>query len=242
MEPEGHRILSRQAFDEAVKSFPQSMQWIHRLLMDDVVHFAIWRDVSFGHFTDTGQRHHFGRAEGESELDAYRNGVKWVRSHAEEASKSFRKLWKRKTTGDFPMSFIGGPLGYAFHALQDSFTPSHVNREKIGDKFYITRIYVYDDTIEPRGAWPGHAPLDKVWADKSWADQVGREVVAACRELTKIVVWASLAASEAEYKNRWTKLWSTYADMFLATRFHATVRAPAAAAPHLRERAAAAPH
>ena len=96
-------------------------------LAEDIVHHSMNRDVLDvlvgGHWSDAGHRHHFMRAENETERQAYQNGLTWIENNGKTASHYLRQLYKRRTTRDFPPGHIAGPLGYAFHALQDSFAP-----------------------------------------------------------------------------------------------------------------------
>lgn len=222
MELKGHEVMSRNALDQAVRDLPKNLQWV-RTLLDDTVHHAMNRDVidvwSGGHWSDSGQRHHFMRCANQSDQEAYSLATAWIKENGHAAAKGLRQVWGRKSLRDFNTGFITGPLGYAFHALQDSYSGAHVTRVKEGSEFFITKIQVYDETNKkPHGSWAGHESLDK-----QWEGELGKEATIGCRELTKIAIAASLVEGDAAFFQRWNSLWDSLADLFLKARFEAAV-------------------
>jgi hypothetical protein len=225
MELKGHEVMSREALDGAVRALPPKLQWV-RTLLDDTVHHCMNRDVvdvwSGGHWSDSGQKHHFMRSANQTDLDAYRVATAWIKENGYAAAKGLRQLWGLKSTRGFNTGFITGPLGYAFHALQDSFSEAHVTRIKVGSEFYITKIHEYDETNKtPHGSWLGHEALDK-----KWEGELGKEATTACRELTKIVIASSLVDGDLAFSQRWNSLWETLVDLFLKSRLEAAAPVP----------------
>ena len=218
----GHEALSREALAQFIEGLPPNLKFLGPLLTEYTVHHALNRDVldviTAGHWRSGGQKHHFMRADGQSERQAYELGKRWVASNGKEAAVSLRKLFKAGSTRNFNQNFVAGPLGYAFHALQDSYAPAHVTRTKKGMDFIITRIHVYDEKNKTaHGSWPGHDALDQK-ASVNWRNPLGQEAVAACRELAKIVVVSALEKTDTGFERRWTSLWQTFVSVFLLER------------------------
>jgi hypothetical protein len=122
-----------------------------------------------GHWTAVGQRHHFMRHESQSEQQAYELGVKWIFDETMQAANLLKNYRRPRTQnsqesdwGIFPAETIHEHLGNALHALQDSFAPGHVERDKA---LTITAIHVYDKENKHPTA-PNklsHADYDKLW-------------------------------------------------------------------------------
>jgi hypothetical protein len=225
MELKGHEVMSIGALDQAVRDLPPNLQWVRKLL-DDTVHHAMNRDVidvwSGGHWSDGGQKHHFMRYANQRDDEAYQVATAWIRENGYAAAQGLRKVWGRTSLRDFNTGFITGPLGYAFHALQDSYSEAHVTRVKEGSEFIITEIQVYDETNKtPHGGWAGHESLDK-----RWEGELGKEATKACKELTKIVLYSSLVKEDMGFFQRWTGCWDFFADLFLRARFEPAVPLP----------------
>ncbi len=144
--------------------------------------------IALGHWMAYGQKHHFMRAKGQSNEDAYAVDVRYIYDNALDQCRilyrRMRLFWNRYNiyrdysgTGyngkiditveppyipfifprnEFRRQVCGGgrvdrgaticpvnwaPLGSALHALQDSFSPAHVERNKCG---VIVNINIYD--------------------------------------------------------------------------------------------------
>lgn len=208
----GHEAMSRAAIAQFVDGLPPKLKFIEPFLVEDIVHHSLNRDVLDvfgGHWSDAGQKHHFMRAENETERQAYQNGVRWIETNGRESSHYLRRLYRHGTTRNFNPGHIAGPLGYAFHALQDSYAPMHVTRKKVGADHIITKIHVYtkqDSAV--------HGASD-IRASRNLNTPLNQDAIAACREFTKMVVVASLEKTDAAYRTRWTSLWRTFVSMFL---------------------------
>jgi hypothetical protein len=57
--------------------------------------------------------------------------------------------------------------------------------------------------------------------DKEWQSPLGEEAIAACRELTKIIIVSALQKTNAEFEAKWTRLWATFQELFLQANFTA---------------------
>ncbi len=208
----GHEAMSRTAIAQFVDGLPPNLKFIEPFLAEDIVHHSLNRDVLDvfgGHWSDAGQRHHFMRAANETEHQAYRNGLTWIEKNGREAAGSLRRLYAHGTTRNFNAGHIAGPLGYAFHALQDSYAPMHVTRKTVGTDHIITKIHVYtqqDSAV--------HGASD-ICASKNLDTPLNQDAIAACREFTKMVVVASLERTDPGYLARWTSLWRTFVSMCL---------------------------
>ncbi len=183
-----------KAIESALERLPAKLIWIRHFLRDTATP-TVYRDVKdfpFGHLCDFGQKHHFMRAKGMTHETAYREGVQWICNKAYKASWNLRRVWK-ESLGYYPPVFVEEPLGDAFHALQDSFSASHVVRKKSGDLYVITAIHIYDQSNKET-----HSKHDS-----DWHGSMGKEAVLACRELTKIVVMSALQKSDVNFKQTW---------------------------------------
>jgi len=206
---DGHQYLSMKAIEAAHKGLPASLLWIRHFLSDTPTS-TVYRDMTdvwaLAHWRAKTQKHHFMRANNQREKDAYRENIEWIQQNAHKALYNLRRVWKEHL-GNYDPLFVNEPLGDAFHALQDSFSLGHVNREKRGDIYVITAIHVYDKTNKET-----HSELDQ-----QWESPLGKEAIIACRELTKIVILSALQKLDSAFKQKWTSLWSTFEGMFLAT-------------------------
>lgn len=111
------------------------------LILDSVRMWVIGKDYNIGlHYWDFGQKHHFMAIKGESKMKAYEAGVKHIFDETEKAIKQCKStIYYRYFFDPGPPAL---PLGYALHALQDSFSPGHTKR---GEGLIIQDIYVYED-------------------------------------------------------------------------------------------------
>ena len=77
---------------------------------------------------------------------------------------------------DSDIGQVSDALGDGIHALQDSFSPAHVQRTKVGNKLVIMRIKV----------WGEQDKKDHAAGDRSWEDASGSltELGQACKEAT----------------------------------------------------------
>jgi hypothetical protein len=206
---EGHQYISTKAIEIALEELPPKLLWIRHFLSDTATP-TVYRDMTDiwtrAHWRAETQKHHFMRANNQTEEQAYRENVEWIRQNAYTASSHLRRIWKEQL-GYYDPIFVTEPLGDAFHALQDSFSAAHVSREKLDAIYVITKIYIYDKRNKET-----HSELDK-----QWQSDLGKEAIIACRELTKIIVVAAIRKSDGEFEERWRSLWGTLGELFLAT-------------------------
>ena len=213
----GHEAMSREALAQFVKGLPPNLKFLGPFLTEGTVHHALNRDVldvfpTFGHWTKAGQRHHFMCADSETERQAYKNGMRWIEKHGKEASHNLHKLFIRNSTRHFDSNFITGPLGYAFHAVQDSFAPMHVVREKKGSDYVIIKIHKYSQQNKD------HHDASDNRVSKNTKLPRNQEAIIACRELLRIAVKSGLGKTDQICKQRWQSLWNTYVSVFFKER------------------------
>lgn len=90
-------------------------------------------DERWTHTDPKGQRYHFMRAAGETELEAYYNGCTFIRTHTENWVNHAKRNLKKKVAPlvnsniDDTRDYVA-QLALALHALQDSFSPGHTRR------------------------------------------------------------------------------------------------------------------
>jgi hypothetical protein len=230
---DSHQCMTEKAFEELDKKIGKMLpRWL-QILLDrmSAVDTAMRRDVldvfpTFNHWRAVGQKHHFMRPPDKTVFEAYKENLEWIRSNTFIAIKNIREAYdklieaqsgplRKKITQDilvFYQNQVCFPLGYALHAVQDSFTESHAKRVKSGDIWKIKDILVYDKANKtPHGTWPGHAALDKGVCDTP----LGKEAVTASRELIRLVIFSATRKSKDEMNKVAASLWTTYVELFL---------------------------
>lgn len=215
----GHHKLSKQAIDKVLDELPEDLAWMRKFLADtpqSTVHRDVADVLTFAHWRAAGQKHHFMRDESQSLMQAYNAGAKWIHDNALRAARNLRKRFKTKGIqrgrAPVPTHQVNGPLGNAFHALQDSFAEGHVTRSLVGLRYVITEIHVYDDANqEARPGWEGHSALDK-----NWDSPLAATAVLGCQVLTKNVIAASMEESPMRLDSVWQHSWIPFKSNFLA--------------------------
>ena len=94
-------------------------------------------DVTVEQYMDIGQSQHFMRFRGQPKVQAYSAGLQMVLGRLVFAVQKFNE---RKPAAD-----VASILAESVHALQDSFSPAHVQRTQQGKKLVITDIFVWAD-------------------------------------------------------------------------------------------------
>ena len=139
----GHWKITSQAVFELKQlgqvGAPLNAMALSRLYSQDLATAVIVRDltdiVNGGHWGDYGQSHHFMRKfNGQSQFEAYQDGVNWIQKNALLASKKLYKvITASKEAAEKKQrpepAFWVGELGFACHAMQDSFADGHARRE-----------------------------------------------------------------------------------------------------------------
>jgi nucleoid-associated protein YgaU len=143
-----------------------------KLLPPDVV----YTDVTPAQYMDIGQAQHFMRYGGQSKIAAYRIGLQKILAPLASAVSAFKN---RESADD-----IAPVLAESVHALQDSFSPGHVERTLRGKKLVITDICIWADQDKKK-----HEVADTTWqnADGSLTP-LGQECVAATRLLLGVFI------------------------------------------------------
>ena len=111
---------------------PEQRERISSILtsMSTFVQVMDYEDVvTLGHWRAGGQPHHFMRLPGRSASDSIRAAMEGLWQNVDEAVFQFR--WE----GHYAKEY----LGKALHALQDSFSPTHVKREKKEDGSWVIK-------------------------------------------------------------------------------------------------------
>jgi hypothetical protein len=215
---DGHQKITMDAAASFRRSYSRSEpDYISLWNIDWDVQFRDIKDVyTRGHWKDSGQKHHFMRYEGQTEVQAYNDGVDWIVQEATKAaqilkpriacslqmSKTIRESrnWTvREVTACMRTGEVESPLGNALHALQDSFAPAHVRREE--KSLTITRIFIYDDENKKpsKKGELGHSELDKSWKrDDGELSHLAKAASAASVILFQCVRAAAFATSPAE--------------------------------------------
>ena len=209
-------------------------------LPDAVVTRDILDVLSLGHWADFGQKHHFMRKfDGQSPYEAYEDAVGWIRSNAMDATKSLAARVGRYFPKGIPSAaprdprgrqvFEGVPvqtprgmivadrpswqnLGNAVHALQDSFSQGHVDRDDEvnpqtpGSIKYVKRYVGHEKDH--------HEEFDADWwdASKKGFSADGRFAIEASKHLIRIAIGSALSPSPPivlvgwdAFQNKWLK-------------------------------------
>jgi hypothetical protein len=175
-ETPAHYDFSNQAVASIRDFLPPGGDVRERLLkiFDELPSGVDVTDWTLEQFSDTafvglflsreGQATHFMANKGQPQWEAFQVGKKKVFGPAEEAVRLFKlrkDCWPRTLRGT---SHPAVKLGEALHALQGSFSPAHVRREKRGDQLIIMQIF----------AWKEQASEDHKAGDKLWRGSDGR--------------------------------------------------------------------
>jgi hypothetical protein len=202
--PDGHIAITI----EASKKFESRLsrrepRYFNLGRLDFSVDFRDTRDIPVGHMSDTGQRHHFMRYEGQTDWGAYTDGKSWIIEKGLAAANGlkpridcFDLYRERNNYREFASCFKSGdveePLGDALHALQDSFSPSHTDREK--GSLIITRVHTFSLGDKE------HGKLDKSWSKDGRFSDLADAAVNASVALMRAVV---TAASSQNLSDTW---------------------------------------
>ena len=87
---EGHKKITRQAVDEIMRSNEEHsvIGNLHRMALKHSVQARdIFDVIQLGHWTNSGQRHHFMRSfDGQSHFNAYIDAINWIKFNALQAA------------------------------------------------------------------------------------------------------------------------------------------------------------
>ena len=175
MKIDGHYQMTKAAI-QRVKKNNQAPRSIKVIPTFNSATNAVTRDIldviTLGHWLNGSQKHHFMRRfDGQSEFDAYKEAVAWIRKNVNSAARALamavklgRNPYRRSTIGSHDrqayLSQVSSGIGYAAHAIQDSFAHGHCERKNLslGDPGVIIRVKMYagDDAV-------GHSDHDKEW-------------------------------------------------------------------------------
>jgi len=226
----GHWKITKQAVQELKNTANatiyggQNAIALSRLHSADLANAVIHRDladiVNLGHWGDYGQSHHFMRKfNGQSQFEAYQDGVNWIKKNALIASKRLFNVLidsQESISKSQKPSFWVLELGYACHAMQDSFAEGHARREKSLSPHApgrITRVLKYAGKDKE-----GHSEYDKHWrsADSEIGQfsLKGRLAVNATKEIISMVILTAIEQVKSgsppvslsgwtAFKNRW---------------------------------------
>ena len=191
------------------------------------------RDVyNGGHWSEWAQKHHFMRLDvKQKSLDAYKGAVGWIYSEAEKSIGALVAKIRRRSSGTYKLRasklascrlpvptdhdegnlFWGAPsehVGNAVHALQDSFSMSHVERSGISesDPGEISKIKVYEGAEKE-----GHSHADEGWDDDGKFSMRGKHAAAATKSLVALVIENALLGSQKlggwrAFEGRWLRV------------------------------------
>ncbi len=214
----GHWRLTRQAVEElrgTTNAGPLLKALAAARLQDNAVARDL---IDLLILLDFGQQHHFMRRfDGQSPFSACCEGTEWIRSNAQKAARLLARrataafgaaggpqsagrvgaatpaaaerlavqVFRGTGDGDTPS---WQELGNALHALQDSFSPSHVVRDfgsGAGPAGLISYVKVYDGPEKE-----GHEEGDIAWlgSGPGGFSPLGRLAIEACKALLLVVI------------------------------------------------------
>jgi hypothetical protein len=168
---EGHGRLTTAAIDQLSSKLPaeviRTLRWVSA--KSQTQNRDLTDIPTGGHWTPEGQKHHFMKYKDQEDKDAYDVAVEWIFTQATTAAQLLKNLLapKRHHEEEHDWGFAeedptGPHLGNALHALQDSFSPGHVDRDS---NLVIRRINIYDEENK-HPKTPGklaHAQYDESW-------------------------------------------------------------------------------
>jgi hypothetical protein len=216
----------------------------HMALRYNVQMRDIFDVVQLGHWTNGGQRHHFMRSfDGQSHHMAYLDAILWIQKNALEAANTLKKRIAKfevkdavdsGNAADRGRKAVRGehvginarsqrkdivnwfPLAYACHALQDSFSASHVVRKKHVSASIpgeITSILKYAGVEKE-----GHSGKDKEWEHPGQEGAVaftlsGKVAINATKDLISLVVQTAFnhtSTDSIKFLDGWDRFISTW--------------------------------
>lgn len=223
----GHAKITRVAvmeFSASQRAEPLAGVLNAAGLPDAVVSRDLLDVLTGGHWADFGQKHHFMRRfDGQSPYEAWEDAVEWIRSNAFISAQQLASLLtlpalsrgrQRPACGRcVSLTFQNvswQPLGYALHALEDSFAAGHVRRATAdgdmqpGDIEHIKR---YAGAEKEH-----HAEDDEAWWDKkaNGFSLSGRLAKNAVKALLDIVLETALADKHPSALRGWVGFRNTW--------------------------------
>ncbi len=217
----GHRKITQAAvmeFSSSLSAAPLLGGLNSAGLPDAVVSRDLIDVISGGHWADFGQKHHFMRRfDGQSPYQAWEDACEWIRSNALSSAQLMATLLtrpelnrghQRKPCGTcVAMTFQNvswQPLGYAIHALEDSFAAGHVTRAAAtadSQPGNIEHIKRYAGAEKEN-----HSEEDEAWWDNktSGFSLSGRLAKNAVKALLQIVLDTALADKHPAALQGWT--------------------------------------
>lgn len=166
-------------------------------------YFAVHRDitdvVTLGHWLNHAQKHHFMRREdGQTPYQAWDASCRWIESNLQDFARSLSKGKGHERLEK---------LGNACHALEDSFSQSHVSRVPFaaGDPGMITHVHIYSNQ---RGSEHSHA--DEQWKHDGWVVDLAKDAVI---DMVDFVFTEVASAGTGGLQQ--LKGWSAYRDQWL---------------------------
>ena len=213
-------------FSASQRAAPLAGGLLAARLPDAVVSRDLLDVLSGGHWADFGQKHHFMRRfDGQSPYAAWEEACEWIRYNAFTSAQQMATLLtmptlsrghQRKPCGScVALTFQNvswQPLGYALHALEDSFAAGHVTRAVAtgdmspGDIEHIKR---YAGAEKEH-----HAEEDEAWWDKksNGFSRSGRLAKNAVKALLGVVLDTAMADKHpsalrgwVDFRNTWLK-------------------------------------
>ena len=129
----GHKNITRQAVDELVNSNNDHSvigNLRHMALKHSVQARDIFDVIQLGHWTNSGQRHHFMRSfNGQSHFNAYIDATNWIRSNALQAANQLSDRIKKFELGN--NEFSADSMRSGKHAIAGKPpTRNHNNKHK----------------------------------------------------------------------------------------------------------------
>ena len=215
MDLAGHRKITKTAVDEYIaENGLKTNSFQHRQLRDlteSIADFAVERDildvVSLGHWSNFAQHHHFMRRfDGQSPHAAWKAACDWINENAVKHARSAlqdRRRWGFKY------------LGYAAHAIEDSFAGGHVQRLPAGGPLLpggITHVKMYAGHEKHN-----HTAMDKAWKTKTGALSLQGKLAKNAVKALIYLIFANVAKAQKAKSKTITSLdgWVTYRDKWL---------------------------
>jgi hypothetical protein len=201
-ESDAHKQITTDARNALIQDMRVPKDARRKLLhiLNNLPDAVVLTDITIEQFSDTswgrkflpqtGQATHFMGNTDQPQMQAWEAGMKKVFDPVDDAAE---RLQQWLYDGDV----VTAKLGDGIHALQDSFSPAHVQRKQVNGAWIIEKIFVWADQKKE-----GHKS-----GDESWKRKDGEALRKACQDATvrllRYFIARFLRQTDVAFQEQW---------------------------------------